>query len=545
MVSVDGIIAIVLAVFFTAILLLCFYYLLVHYQHPDDKNSSYFAKMVVLFGLTLAGVTVLGFPLDIMNKAGYVGCDSFDPKFCIGLDMQLFWNIIFWAIPIWIFVLIPFSTFYYEADDEDFLAVMVGATPSRLKPRSKFVQALCSLAVVLIIVILIFGLTYLFFKDTKIPVEIYKQQRLTNLDSVKGSKNESEFILSDIRSFRNDNTTLSPPENSSESEDITLRISFSTFFAGLMAWVGWFFFAIFGGVGLPALPLDLILGFINRPRYMNPEESSEAKAGIQKRINEMVEAGEQLKRFREESGRLDDSGLSSGVEGVFNSLKDSRSDRKTLREFKAAVFLLEKDVSDFTSASSASEKYNPLLPWIGLFAGVFSSVISLAWICHIAVFLLPPTPISPFLNAFLMNIPTEIGIIIVSIFTFYLLLCAIKGCFKFGLRFLCMAIHPMEHGKTYMSSFMFNVALILICCLPVIQFCTQAFSIYAQFSTARQLFGVQIENLLFFSFFWRQKIFIYAMFAIMIVTVIWLILLKATKRERNNEVLLERLRGRS
>lgn len=32
-----------------------------------------------------------------------------------------------------------------------------------------------------------------------------------------------------------------------------------------MSFIGWFFLGIFGGVGLAALPIDLILEFKNRP----------------------------------------------------------------------------------------------------------------------------------------------------------------------------------------------------------------------------------------------------------------------------------------
>jgi len=539
MVSAEGIAAIVVAVVITAIILICSFYLLIHYQHPDDKNDAYFPKIVVVLGLTLAGVTVLGFPLDVINEGG-MG---------LGLDMDLFWNIIFWMIPIWIFVLIPFSTFYYEADDELLLAVMVGATPSRLRPRSRILQALCSLAFVLVIVILIFGLAYLFISKgvpefpSNYPSDSPNMEgfNLTNppvTNPPTDSPNMEVFNLSNSPTEGYLNSILN--KSKSAYEEIA-SASLGTFFAGLMAFIGWFFFAIFGGVGISALPLDLISGFTNRPRYMNPEESSEAKASLQKRVNEMVDLGEQIKRDREDNGRV-----GGGVEGVFNSLKDSRGDRKTMREFKAAVFLLEKDVTDFTAITSASEKYNPLLPWFSLFAGVISSIISLAWICHIALFIFPPPEKkSSFLNSYLkvFDFFPLLGVCMVSIFTFYLLLCAIKGCFKFGLRFLCLAIHPMEHGKTYMSSFMFNVGLILICCLPVIQFCTQAFSDYAKFSRAKKLFGDQIQ-FKFFSFFWDNKIFIYAMFGIAIITSLWMIFLKATKHE-NSKALLERLRVRS
>ena len=91
----------------------------------------------------------------------------------------------------------------------------------------------------------------------------------------------------------------------------------------------------------------------------------------------------------------------------------------------------------------------------------------------------------------------------------YLLFATIKGCFKFGLRVACITLHPMIVGKTYMSSFMFNIALVLLCALPVVQFATTAFSDYARFTTINQIFGVQIENLQFFGWWWTNNIFVY------------------------------------
>lgn len=38
-----------------------------------------------------------------------------------------------------------------------------------------------------------------------------------------------------------------------------------------MSFIGWFFFVLFGGVGLSAMPMDLINGFIARPKWVKIE----------------------------------------------------------------------------------------------------------------------------------------------------------------------------------------------------------------------------------------------------------------------------------
>jgi LMBR1 domain-containing protein 1 len=123
----------------------------------------------------------------------------------------------------------------------------------------------------------------------------------------------------------------------------------------------------------------------------------------------------------------------------------------------------------------------------------------------------PDPPLAPFLNSYFDWFDgwfPLFGTLSVALFTVYLLFCAVKGCFKFGIRFLFFHIHPMKPSKTYMSSFMFNIALVLLCALPVVQFCQDAFADYAANAEIRQIFGVQIQYLQFFTYFWTNNIYL-------------------------------------
>jgi len=59
---------VVLAVVVPFVALIFNYYLIVYYQHPDDRNTSWFPKIVVLLGLTIGMVTVLIVPFDVANQ---------------------------------------------------------------------------------------------------------------------------------------------------------------------------------------------------------------------------------------------------------------------------------------------------------------------------------------------------------------------------------------------------------------------------------------------------------------------------------------------
>merc|ERR1712157_618914 len=135
------------------------------------------------------------------------------------------------------------------------------------------------------------------------------------------------------------------------------------------------------------------------------------------------------------------------------------------------------------------------------------------------------------------------GVLSIAVFGFYLLCTAIKGCFKFGLRFFCFQLYPMAINKTYMSSFLFNVCLILLCVVPVVQFTAAAFGDYARHSNISQIFGVQIMYLKFFQYFWVNKLFYYAWLIIGILTTIYLAM-KPRDTSLDSIELKERLKSR-
>ena len=70
----------------------------------------------------------------------------------------------------------------------------------------------------------------------------------------------------------------------------------------------------------------------------------------------------------------------------------------------------------------------------------------------------------------------------------------IKGCTKVGLNLLVFTVHPMKPGATLMSSFLFNVALILLATNAAIQFCQQSFALYANETAIFQIWGGQVSQ---------------------------------------------------
>ena len=108
--------------------------------------------------------------------------------------------------------------------------------------------------------------------------------------------------------------------------------------------------------------------------------------------------------------------------------------------------------------------------------------------------------------------------------TFYLLIATVKGNFKFGLRIMILgAIHPMKKDKTYMNSILFNVMLVMLTSVSVIQFSIRAFGEYTSLTDADIIFNTQIKYLTFYRFFFNYNIFEYGMLIIALISFVYLI----------------------
>lgn len=522
-------------------------------QFPDS-DFLFLAALTRLAYLTC----LLLLPFHTNN---FLGCDGYNTSLCGGLNMDLFWDIFFWLIPIWIFLMVPFSTFYYEADDGMIMAgTAIDPNPVR---KSRLYQALGWTAAVVVVISIIFTVAYLLASDAEIPVQQFVGADLS-LAFTLGP--DQRGVVYDITPQINETSDQPLPFNSSQmmpmagnpndeaytntltnngQQSIVMQVSISTFFAALMAWLGWFLFAVFGGIGMSAMPLDLLLVFKNRPRHMDAVEFAEAQKSLRDRVNELVDIGEMIKVERDANPTM---GKVGGVGDYFNSdkRKEARNERQALLEFKQAVYLLEQDVEDFKACTQNYANYNPLKPYISLFLGVCSMIISLFWLIQIIVYVFPTPPWALFLNNYFAWFDSWFplfGVLSVAIFTVYLLFAAITGCFKFGLRVACMTLHPMILGKTYMSSFLFNIGLVLLCALPVVQFSAQAFSDYARNSTIFQIFNVQISNLIFFGFWFTRNIFVYIFVTVMFLSSIYL-LCRPKDTPPSGTELRDRLRSR-
>jgi len=158
-------------------------------------------------------------------------------------------------------------------------------------------------------------------------------------------------------------------------------------------------------------------------------------------------------------------------------------------------------------------------------------------------------PAPQFLNDFFIALDSVFplfGTLSYGAFAFYLLFCVLKGCLKFGLRCFCMTIHPMQIGNTMMNSMLFNVWMLLLTAVAIVQFSSSAFSTYARLTAVDMLFGVQVENLIFLRYFYIYDVFEWTILGLSILATVYLAFRPMERRalelQLEDELELEELR---
>ena len=358
----------------TVVLLVANLYVLVEFQHVDDKNQAYLPKFLVIFGLLLIEITILLFPLDVQNQGGGVGCDQGWNDNCGNLDMHLAWSIMYCMIAIMVIVVMPFAIFYYEADD--------GLDPSKSPACNAASYTTCTLVISLVVLLCMFFL----LGETEIPVESY-ETTLSSFQDVSVTTACASLGLPSCTSASDDLVNVG-----GSSETVVLTVSFPVYVMALMAFVGWWFFTVFAGVGMASLPVDLIMSFVYRPKRLDKKRFELEEKGIMKRSADLIEIAQLMKKERQDFSR--------GSHSMFERRKRRQQDTVTLNKFKQMVYILEQDYEDLKLCYHNHKNFNPLMPYVRLALGILAAVLSILWILQIILFILVDPPATGFLNEY-------------------------------------------------------------------------------------------------------------------------------------------------
>ncbi|RHZ12412.1 hypothetical protein DYB37_001268 [Aphanomyces astaci] len=471
-------------------------------------------RALTLYGTDKLSVEQASELISQANNSTAIGCTAGWNAACGNLDMETLWLIVFMSIAVFLVVLLPYSIYFYESDD--------GFDDSSAKKTHRWLDALKLEIATVVVVGIIVAITYITSSTSDIPYNVLVYNSTVGNDTIHIAD-----AVGGLHSFT-DGAIISPNERvyamakglNPLQTSMRLDVSVPIYITALVSFVGWFAFSIFVGIGLVALPLDLILyvlAFFFRPKFIPADVYAQQKMLVQIRSLELMEVGKEIK-----SSMLShpDTKLSAR-----ERRKNGKLDTITMNKFKQAVYLLEKDVAELKLCHEDYKNYNPLVPLGKLVLGFVASIVSFLWLLQIILGMVPPIPILPFLNDYFIWFDQWFplfGTMSVGIFSMYLLMACIKGCFKFGMRCFCCALHPMEYNGTYMNSFLFNLALILLCCIPVVQFSNQAFSDYVRLTTIQTMMGIQLRYMKGFSAFWVHNVFLYAILVIVLLTTLYL-----------------------
>ncbi|CAA2979740.1 LIMR family At5g01460 [Olea europaea subsp. europaea] len=451
-------------------------YLLVNYQHPDDANQAYFPKFVVVLGLSVAAISILMLPADVANRqacrhAIYNGACN------LTLPMKDLWLAIYIIDAILVFFVIPFAMFYYEGDMDNVW--------KRMK------SALLWVITTAIVCALVLGILYGLVGKVDFTVR-HLSSSTEPFPSTWGLTRGQQCVGSGARQ-------CSAYSASASSETTwTMRTTFPEYVVALATIAGSVLFTIFGGVGIACLPLGLIFSFIRRPKaVITRSQYIKEATELSKKARELKKAADAL--HQEER---------SGSKG--------RKWRKNVKAVEKELLLLEEDVKALEEMYPQGEKAEAswamtVLGYLAkLVLGVLGLIVSVAWIAHIVIYLLIDPPISAFLNEIFIKLDDVWGLLgtaAFAFFCFYLLLAVIAGAMMLGLKLVFITIHPMKWGATLMNSFLFNVGLILLCSISVIQFCATAFAYYAQATAAQEIFGHTLQSLRGIKYLYKYNVF--------------------------------------
>jgi hypothetical protein len=204
--------------------------ILVYFQAEEDRNTAWMPKIAVVLGLTLASLVVLLPPLDVANRGS--GGE---------LDVSLLYQVMFVSIAVWVVVIIPFLIFYYEAEDPE-------------SPRGQLCWAVVYETVTLACATTVLVIMWIFLGRAQIPVTQYVYDGplldAAALTPAAGCGLDSGCVEG---------------ENSFYEIGVTPIV----YIMALSSFVGWFFLALFGGIGMAALPLDLMLAYKSRPQCIS------------------------------------------------------------------------------------------------------------------------------------------------------------------------------------------------------------------------------------------------------------------------------------
>jgi LMBR1 domain-containing protein 1 len=467
-------------------------------------------------------------PFDVLNREGD-----------IGFDVDILWLICLCAVAAWVLLVLPFAYFYYENDIDS-----VDDEGEKRKCCDKqcgpaLMYSLLLTFIILIIAVVLYATpanTAIIPTHRILQSAAYMRPICDTTDvTVAAAFNNPSVDDACIVQSTVDGILASGCSRNGSTFDWEISVTFPVYLMALLTFIGWWFFFLFAGVGLIALPFGLINDFRTRPKPM----------GKAKYLQECSVLGQRADALIDRARTLRDGSRDQSEPKGFWERRRRRRTGMVIRDLENDFYFLRRDF-DLLKISYEFSKSNPLWFFLKLILGIVALIISILWLVHICIYMLPGRgrALDPFLNTFFDELTLIaggdfplLGVVFYAIFVFYLMWATIAGNQKFGIRFLIFRVYPMEVGNTMMNAFLANLWVLLLCVFPLIQFVAQALPEYSRYTAVQALFGNQVKYLKGFRVFWRNSIFIYMLLGIAFLTLVVMLICPGSRTKKLNEKL--------
>jgi LMBR1 domain-containing protein 1 len=414
-----------------------------------------------ILGLTLAEMSILLLPLDVANRSACA--DSIVLSACnFALPMEILWYTVYMAMFVMMVAIVPFTLFYYEQDHD-------------MSVWGKTVSSSWWIGGTITVLSLILGLCYGFLGFVDFPVTTLTSG-LAPLSSA-ALTTAHKCLAPDAFSDGGTNAGYAcDADGGVPSETWSVRTTFPIYVIAVGSVLSWVIFIVFGGVGVSAVPIDLIKAFLDRPKKTIAKSEYIRIAGkIAEATRAVVADAREVQREERGSGK-------------------TRKTRRALAEINKRLSQLEGDEAILQKMYPQGEDRDVswtvtvMSYYASLVGGVVCAVVSLLWMLHIGeipfifpstfffigvcmgdwtddvfclltpgLYMFPDPPLTPFLNQYFVDMDAAFGLLgtgSFALFCFYLIVCVIKGNVKVGFRLLLWTVYPMRLGNTLMSAFL-------------------------------------------------------------------------------------------
>ncbi len=149
-----------------------------YYGSKEDSWLAWTPRLVVCIGLGLTFLTIVLLPLDVANAKMKGGLD---------FGLGIFWQVLFGVLLVFVVVVIPFATFYYESEDPD------------KGIRHQIIWGLVYSIAALVIFLAVFGVTYYWFGQSYVPYNLHIQGEYAFDEFEASFEGVSSFLMHSTR----------------------------------------------------------------------------------------------------------------------------------------------------------------------------------------------------------------------------------------------------------------------------------------------------------------------------------------------------------